>query len=94
MGDAIKIVYDPLVVTEDLPGLDKKTLLDIKRVIEHKMTTQPDVYGKPLRGPLRGYWSLRAGDYRVAYHIQGRVVHVDVIEHRSSAYETQLNRVP
>lgn len=94
MGDTFKIVYDPLVFTEDLPNLERKTLLDIKRVIEHKLTTQPDVYGKPLRGPLRGYWSLRAGTYRVAYHMKGRVVHIDVIEHRSTAYETLLERKP
>ena len=94
MGHTFKIVYDPLVIAEDLPDLDRKTLLDIKRVIEHKLATQPDVYGKPLRGPLRGYWSLRAGDYRIAYHLKGRAVHVDVIEHRTSAYETLLDRKP
>lgn len=94
MGDAFKIVYDPLVVSEDLSNLERKTLLDIKRVIEHKLATQPDVYGKPLRGPLHGYWSLRTGNYRIAYHIKGRVVHIDVVEHRSSAYDTLRVRIP
>ena len=92
MGNAFEIVYDPLVITEDLPGLDKRKLLEMKHAIERKLATRPDVYGKPLRGPLRGYWSLRVGNYRIAYHFKGRVVRIDVVEHRSTAYETLLDR--
>lgn len=88
MGDAFEIVYDPLVVSKDLPGLSQSVLRDIKKAIEDKLVTSPDMYGKPLRGSLHGYWSLRVGDYRVAYHIVSRTVHIDVVEHRSVIYKT------
>lgn len=93
MGDAFQVVYDPLVIEKDLQGFDRITLLEIKKAIESKLVTNPDVYGKPLRGPLHGYWSLRVGDYRVSYHIATRTVHIDVIEHRSVVYETLRSRI-
>ena len=93
MGDAFEIVYDALVVREDLLGLDRSVLLNIKRTIEDKLLTNPEYYGKPLRGALHGYWSLRVGEYRIAYHFASNVVHVDVIKHRSVIYETLRSRI-
>lgn len=93
MGDAFKVVYDPIVISEDLQGLDRAVLLNIKKSIESKLVTSPDYYGKPLRGPLHGYWSLRVGDYRIAYRIVSGAVHIDVIEHRSVVYETLRSRI-
>lgn len=93
MGNTFKVVYDPLVVSEDLSHLDRSILLEIKKAIESKLVTNPDVYGKPLRGPLHGYWSLRVGDYRIAYRILARTVHVDGIEHRSVVYKTLHSRI-
>ena len=45
--------------------------------------------GKPLRGPLRGLWSYRVGDYRVVYEIRraALVVLVLAIGHRRAVYE-------
>jgi mRNA interferase RelE/StbE len=46
--------------------------------------------GKPLRGRLRGLYSLRVGSYRILYQAveQGKVVRVAAIRHRSASYET------
>ena len=92
MGEVFEIVYDTLVIREDLAQLDRPTLRRIKSAIEVKLVTRPDVYGKPLRGALRGYWSLRVGDYRIAYHLKGSTVYIDVVEHRTKAYKILSTR--
>jgi mRNA interferase RelE/StbE len=44
--------------------------------------------GYPLRGRLRGLYSLRVGSYRIIYQLSdnGRTVRVATIRHRSVAY--------
>jgi mRNA interferase RelE/StbE len=44
--------------------------------------------GYPLRGRLRGLYSLRVGSYRIIYQLSdnGRIVRVATIRHRSVAY--------
>ena len=42
--------------------------------------------GKPLRGNLEGEWSLRVGEYRVLYTIEGSIVWVETVRHRRDAY--------
>jgi mRNA interferase RelE/StbE len=44
--------------------------------------------GYPLRGKLRGLYSLRVGSYRILYQLTdaGRTVRVAAIRHRASAY--------
>jgi mRNA interferase RelE/StbE len=46
--------------------------------------------GHPLRGRLRGLYSLRVGSYRILYQLtdDGRTVRVAAIRHRGSAYGT------
>jgi len=46
--------------------------------------------GYPLRGRLRGLYSLRVGSYRIIYHLSGSdsTVRVVAIRHRSVAYHT------
>ena len=41
----------------------------IKRAIQERLTTRPEVYGKPLRRTLKGSWKLRVGNYRVVFKI-------------------------
>jgi len=45
--------------------------------------------GKPLKGKLKGLWSLRIGKYRIIYRINeaDRIVEVVTIEHREVVYE-------
>jgi len=44
---------------------------------------------KPLTGPLKGFFRLRAGDYRIVYKIDARTetVYVVRIAHRKEAYQ-------
>ena len=93
MEETFEIVYNSLVLDNDLATLDRPVLVTIKKAIESKLVTKPDLYGKPLRGPLRGYWSLRIGDYRAAYHIEKKTVYIDAIQHRASIYKTLSDRI-
>lgn len=44
--------------------------------------------GKSLHGSLKGKFSLRVGDYRVIYRVEGNVVLLLVVGHRKKIYET------
>ncbi len=63
------VIYSPLVSCEDIPGLPKSVKARIKRAIELRLMTRPEVYGKPLSQSLKNSWKLRVGDYRVIYSI-------------------------
>ena len=73
-----------------LPANDKER---IRLMIEQKLTLEPTHFGKPLRNPLFGLWSLRVGDYRVIYRIMKDVVRVEVIGHRSTIYPEAKGRL-
>ena len=59
-----KLLYHPDVKKIDLPKIDKKNKATIKKAIEERLAVQPESYGKPLQRTLKGYWKLRAGDFR------------------------------
>lgn len=80
--------YAHLLNTRALARFPRSDLQLIRKRIEEKLTIQPDLFGKPLRRSLHGYWSLRIADYRIIYRIEGRKVLVFIIEHRSVVYET------
>jgi len=86
------IVYHPDVVKEDIPALPKKENDRIKVAIEEKLTTHPEVFGKPLRRSLKGYRKLRVGDYRVIFRLEGKTVKIFVIGNRSVVYERHQRR--
>jgi mRNA-degrading endonuclease RelE of RelBE toxin-antitoxin system len=54
------------------------------------MTTTASPAGYPLRGRLRGLYSLRVGSYRIVYQLadNGKTVRVAAIRHRSVAYSS------
>ncbi len=70
----------PLVWEEDFARLDPHTRALITKAIRTKLSTHPTEFGKPLSGPLRGYWRLRVGDYRVIYRIEQQRLVVLVIK--------------
>jgi mRNA-degrading endonuclease RelE of RelBE toxin-antitoxin system len=41
---------------------------------------------KPLRGKLAGRYRIRTGDYRVLFHVEGGIVVIEKIGHRSQFY--------
>lgn len=82
-----KVEYLSSVVKEDIPALPKTWRAKIRSAILNKLTTHPEVFGKPLRRSLKGFRRLRVGDYRVIYLIEKDVVLVVVIKHRSVVYK-------
>ena len=87
------IVYHRLVVFNDLTKLSKEWKENVRRAIEGRLTTHPDLYGKPLRRSLKGYRKLRVGDYRVIFKIDKNTVRVLIIQHRSAVYEEANKRI-
>jgi len=80
------VKYHPKV-KEDIKKLDIKTKERIKRAIERKLMTAPEMYGERLKGTLKDLWKLRVGDYRVIFLIERETVYVLGIWHRKEAYE-------
>jgi mRNA-degrading endonuclease RelE of RelBE toxin-antitoxin system len=56
--------------------------------VVERLHSWPAVSGaKPLRGRLAGHYRIRAGDYRVQFHVQGNVVVIEKVGHRDGFYE-------
>ena len=92
MALAFEIVYQKKVVEEDIPRLVSTWKEKIKSAIERKLSTHPDVYGKPLRRSFKGYRKLRVGDYRVVFRIAESKVLILAILHRSIVYREMEKR--
>jgi len=85
--------YHQQVVSEDIPALPKKERTRIQKAITEKLTTHPEVFGKPLRRSLKGYRRLRVGEYRVVFRIEQETVKIFTIGHRSVVYEDYESRL-
>ncbi len=83
---SFSVRYHQHVVEEDIPALPKKARLRIRKAIKEKLTTHPDLFGKPLRRSLKGYRKLRIGDNRVIFRIENSSLKIFVIAHRSVVY--------
>lgn len=88
-----EIRYHEAVASDDIPNLSQEWKSIIKNTIEKKLTTNPEVFGKPLRHSLKGYRKLRVGDYRVVFRIEKNIVKVFVIQHRSVVYKILSKRI-
>ena len=62
-----------------------RTIQDRVREAVGHLRTDPHA-GKPLKGELAGEWSLRVGDYRVLYALDGDIVWVETVRHRREVY--------
>ena len=84
-----KIEYLETVVTRAFKAIPSDIKLVIKRAIEERLTTNPTLFGKPLRGSLRYHYRLRIGDYRVIYrvNIEENIVTIIAIGHRRNIYD-------
>lgn len=87
------VVYHESVVENDIPRIAPSFRIRIKKAIEEKLLTNPEIYGKPLRRSLKGYRKLRIGDYRVIFRIQEKFIKIFLIQHRSVAYKNALIRI-
>ena len=83
-----RIEYLESVIASDIPRLSKVAQRQVKRAIETKLTSTPIEFGKPLRYSLKGARSLRVGDYRVIFTIEGDDgILVVKIGHRREVYK-------
>ena len=87
------VFYHYLVVRDDIPRLPGELKERVRRAIEERLTTHPDLYGKPLRRSLKGYRKLRIGDWRVIFRIEKNAVKILIIRHRSVAYAEAEKRL-
>ena len=87
-----KLIYHPDVKRIDLQIIDMKNKFVIKKAIEERLTTHPEIYGKPLQRTLKGYWRLRVGDYRIVFRILEKKILILGIIHRKNIYKQIRNR--
>ena len=85
---------------EELRRLDGAARRRIRDVLQDELPKHPDPRRKlePYKGPLKGYWKLRVGDWRLVCALEGTAdeptLFIVLIAHRSTAYERQgLRRV-
>ncbi len=76
MDMSFEILYHESVVEKDISRLSPEWKKKIKSAIEKKLTSHPEVYGKPLRKSLKGYRKLRIGDYRVIFSIETKTIKI------------------
>jgi len=88
-----EILYVDKVVTDDIPRISGLYKSRIKKSIEIKLVNEPDLYGKPLRRSLKGYFKLRVGDYRIIFRIENNKVKIFAIAHRRIVYEIIDGRI-
>lgn len=87
------VIYHRDVLGKDIPKIGATWRIKIRDAIAVKLTTNPTLYGKPLRRSLKNYRKLRVGDYRVIFRIEGQQVKVFAIQHRSVIYDTAQKRI-
>jgi mRNA interferase RelE/StbE len=81
-----EIRYSKLIDWKRFAKLPRKDKERVKTAIERKLTSRPEIFGKPLRQSLTGCRSLRIGDYRVIFRITGKIVEIMLFGHRSTIY--------
>ena len=86
------LVYHPLVM-QDLVSVNRDIKHRLAKAINSRLTTHPESYGKPLRGSLSGYWTLRVGDCRVVYRIVKREVWIFAVISRRDVYSDVMTRL-
>jgi mRNA interferase RelE/StbE len=74
------VLIDELVFKEDFRKIDKPDQQKIIKAIRKKLTRDPEGFGAPLRGDLKGLWKLRVGQYRVVYEIKKQEIVVYVVK--------------
>ena len=85
--------YHPDVKDKDLPSINKKLKIRIKKAIESRLMTEPQRYGEPLRKTLKGYWKLRVGDYRVVFKVVKNEIWILGTIHRKKVYAYISKRI-
>lgn len=74
------VLIDELVFKVDFREIDMSDQRKSIKAIRKKLTTEPERYGKRLRGRLKGLWKLRVGKFRVVYEVKKDKILVYVIK--------------
>ena len=73
--------------TKDLEGLDKPIARRILRRLDWVSKNFQSIVPEPLTGGLKGLLKLRIGDWRAVYSVEGSIVVIQFIAHRSEIYK-------
>lgn len=91
------VIIDELVFSEDFKKIDKGDQKKLLKVIRKKLTKDPELYGKPLRNELKGFWKLKVDKYRIVYSIDKGKIEVYVItigfRRNEEVYKTATKRI-
>lgn len=85
--------YSQEVKKIDLPKIDNSSRKRIKKAIEERLVARPEVFGRPLRMTLKGYWKLRVGDYRIIFKVINQTIRIYAIIHWKKVYRQVLKRI-
>ncbi len=92
-----EIVFDELVIEKDFKSISLPDRKKVVRAVRNKLAADPERYGEPLRGDLKGFWKLRVGDFRVIYSIEKERILVCVVvvgfRRDDEVYRTSLTRL-
>jgi mRNA interferase RelE/StbE len=81
---------DP-TAARDLGKLGPSAAIQIREYLNTRIRgrVDPRMFGKPLRGKLKGYWRYRVRDYRLLCRLEDNILIVVVVavRHRSTIYD-------
>jgi mRNA interferase RelE/StbE len=72
---------------EDLEKLDKSIARRILRRLAWLSKNFQSIVPEPLTGELKGTFKLRIGDWRTVYTVEGKIIVIQLISHRSEIYK-------
>ena len=81
------VIYEKVVVNEDIPAIPKAEKAPIIRAINERIAVAPLSFGKQLSHGLTNYRSLRVGNWRIAFRVEGDKVIIAHIDRRRDAYK-------
>jgi len=73
--------------TKDLERLDKPIARRILRRLAWVSKNFQSIVPEPLTGELKGTFKLRIGNWRAVYTVEGEIIVIQFIGHRSEIYK-------
>ena len=73
--------------TKDLERLDKPIARRILRRLAWFSKNFQSIVPEPLTGELKGTFKLRIGNWRAVYTVEGEIIVIQFIGHRSEIYK-------
>ena len=73
--------------TKDLERLDKPIARRILRRLAWFSKNFQSIVPEPLTGELKGTFKLRIGNWRAIYTVEGKIIVIQFIGHRSEIYK-------